>query len=31
VSTYAGILERMKAQGYDVSLLKKVPQRIESP
>ena len=28
-ATYAGILERMKGQGYDISLLKKVPQRTE--
>ena len=30
-ATYAGILERLKAQGYDISLLKKVPQRVDQP
>lgn len=28
-TTYRGILERLKAQGYDTTLLKKVPQRPE--
>ena len=29
-ATYAGILQRLKAQGYDETLLKKVPQLLET-